>query len=43
VSLGNGAGQKRKLVNDIFNVDFNHDRRDREGPGGGGPKRGRMT
>lgn len=42
VSLGNGAGQKRKLVNDFFNMDFNHDRRDREGPGGG-PKRGRMT
>jgi hypothetical protein len=45
VSLGNGAGQKRKLMNDFFNVDFNHDRRDRDrdGPGGGGPKRGRMT
>lgn len=42
VSLGNGAGQKRKLVNDFFNVDFNHERRDRDGPGGG-PKRGRMT
>ncbi|KAL1600600.1 hypothetical protein SLS60_006986 [Paraconiothyrium brasiliense] len=42
VSLGNGAGQKRKLMNDFFNIDFNHDRRDREGPGGG-PKRGRMT
>lgn len=40
VNLGNGAGQKRKLVNDYFNIDFNHDRR--EGPGGG-PKRGRMT
>lgn len=42
VSLGNGAGQKRKLMNDFFNIDFNHDRRDRDGPGGG-PKRGRMT
>ncbi|KAF2686152.1 hypothetical protein K458DRAFT_298545 [Lentithecium fluviatile CBS 122367] len=38
-SLGSGAGQKRKIVHDFFNVDFN-DRRD--GPGGG-PKRGRMT
>ncbi|KAF9741787.1 hypothetical protein PMIN06_006225 [Paraphaeosphaeria minitans] len=42
VSLGTGAGQKRKLMNDFFNIDFNHDRRDRDGPGGG-PKRGRMT
>lgn len=42
VTLGNGAGQKRKLMNDFFNVDFNHDRRDRDGPGGGS-KRGRMT
>ncbi|KAJ4304559.1 hypothetical protein N0V90_000085 [Kalmusia sp. IMI 367209] len=40
VSLGNGAGQKRKLVNDFFNTDFNHDRRDGSG---GGSKRGRMT
>ncbi|PSN67722.1 hypothetical protein BS50DRAFT_550714 [Corynespora cassiicola Philippines] len=38
-SLGAGAGQKRKMMQDFFNVDFN-DRRD--GPGGG-PKRGRMT
>jgi hypothetical protein len=43
VALGNGAGQKRKLMNDFFNVDFNHDRRDdRSGPGSG-PKRGRMA
>lgn len=38
-SLGNGAGQKRKMVQDFFNVDFN-DRRD---GAGGGPKRGRFT
>ncbi|KAF1958153.1 hypothetical protein CC80DRAFT_490798 [Byssothecium circinans] len=41
VSLGSGAGQKRKLMQDFFNVDFNNDRRD--GPGGGGGKRGRMS
>lgn len=40
LSLGSGAGQKRKLVNDVFNVDLNNDRR--EGPGSG-PKRGRMA
>lgn len=42
VSLGSGAGQKRRLMSDFFNIDFNHDRRDRDGPGGGS-KRGRMT
>ncbi|KAF2634724.1 hypothetical protein P280DRAFT_474422 [Massarina eburnea CBS 473.64] len=40
VALGNGAGQKRKLMQDFFNLDFNNDRR--EGPGGGN-KRGRMS
>ncbi|KAF2713056.1 hypothetical protein K504DRAFT_461637 [Pleomassaria siparia CBS 279.74] len=41
-SLGNGAGQKRRLMQDFFNVDsFNNDRRD--GPGSAGSKRGRMT
>jgi hypothetical protein len=39
LSLGSGAGQKRKIVHDYFNIDPN-DRRD--GPGGGS-KRGRMT
>lgn len=42
VSLGSGAGQKRKVMNDFFSLDFNHDRRDRDGAGGG-PKRGRMA
>ena len=41
VSLGSGAGQKRKLMQEFFNVDFN-DRRDGSGGGGGG-KRGRMS
>jgi len=40
-SLGNGSGQKRKLMQDFFNIDTFNDRRD--GPGGGGPKRGRMS
>lgn len=39
-SLGNGAGQKRKLMQEYFNIDSVHDRRD--GPGGGS-KRGRMS
>ena len=39
VSLGNGGGQKRKMVHDLFNVDMS-DRRDGSG---GGSKRGRMT
>lgn len=39
-SLGNGAGQKRKLMQDFFNIDGFNDRRD--GSGGGG-KRGRMS
>jgi hypothetical protein len=38
-SLGNGSGQKRRFVPDLFNVDMN-DRRDGSG---GGSKRGRMT
>ncbi|KAF2824894.1 hypothetical protein CC86DRAFT_420256 [Ophiobolus disseminans] len=38
--LGNGAGQKRRLMHDFFNVDTSNDRRD--GSSGGG-KRGRMT
>jgi hypothetical protein len=39
--LGNGAGQKRRLMNDFFNIDGFNDRRD--GSSGGGPKRGRMS
>jgi hypothetical protein len=39
-SLGNGAGQKRKLMQDFFNIDSMNDRRD--GPGGGS-KRGRNS
>jgi len=39
--LGNGAGQKRRLMNDFFNVDGFNDRRD--GSSGGGSKRGRMS
>jgi hypothetical protein len=39
--LGTGAGQKRRLMNDFFNVDGFNDRRD--GSSGGGPKRGRMS
>jgi hypothetical protein len=38
--LGNGAGQKRRLMNDFFNVDGLNDRRDGSS---GGPKRGRMS
>jgi hypothetical protein len=38
-SLGNGAGQKRKLMPDLFNIDGVNDRRDGQG---GGSKRGRM-
>jgi hypothetical protein len=41
LSLGNGGGQKRKLMQDFFNIDSFNDRRD--GPGGGGSKRGRMS
>lgn len=41
LQLGTGAGQKRRLMNDFFNVDGFHDRRDP--PSGGGSKRGRMT
>ncbi|KAF2106119.1 hypothetical protein BDV96DRAFT_607645 [Lophiotrema nucula] len=42
LSLGNGAGQKRKIMDEFFNIDGFNDRRDRGG-GGGGPKRGRMA
>lgn len=38
--LGNGAGQKRRLMQDFFNIDGFNDRRDGSS---GGPKRGRMT
>ena len=38
--LGNGAGQKRRLMHDFFNIDGPNDRRDGSA---GGPKRGRMT
>ena len=38
--LGSGAGQKRRLMNDFFNVDGFNDRRDGSS---GGPKRGRMS
>ncbi|EMD60640.1 hypothetical protein COCSADRAFT_245031 [Bipolaris sorokiniana ND90Pr] len=38
--LGTGAGQKRRLMNDFFNVDGFNDRRDGSS---GGPKRGRMS
>lgn len=38
--LGNGAGQKRRLMQDFFNVDGLNDRRDGSS---GGPKRGRMS
>ena len=38
--LGNGAGQKRRLMNDFFNVDGFNDGRDGSS---GGPKRGRMS
>jgi hypothetical protein len=38
-SLGSGAGQKRRIAHEFFNIDSN-DRRD---GGGGGSKRGRMT
>lgn len=47
--LGNGAGQKRRLANDYFNIDGFNDRRDGSsgggggGGGGGGTKRGRMS
>lgn len=40
LQLGSGAGQKRRLMSDAFNIDAFHDRRD--GSSGGGPKRGRM-
>jgi hypothetical protein len=40
VQLGNGAGQKRRLMNDFFNLDGLNDRRDGSS---GGPKRGRMS
>lgn len=39
--LGNGAGQKRRLMQDFFNIDSFNDRRD--GSSGGGSKRGRMS
>lgn len=39
--LGNGAGQKRRLMQDFFNIDGFNDRRD--GSSGGGSKRGRMS
>ncbi|KAF1833470.1 hypothetical protein BDW02DRAFT_570032 [Decorospora gaudefroyi] len=38
--LGSGAGQKRRLMNEFFNVDGPNDRRDGSS---GGPKRGRMS
>lgn len=38
--LGNGAGQKRRLMGDFFNIDGFNDRRDGSS---GGSKRGRMT
>jgi len=40
LQLGNGAGQKRRIMNDFFNVDGFNDRRDGSS---GGSKRGRMT
>lgn len=40
LQLGNGAGQKRRLMQDFFNIDGFNDRRDGSS---GGPKRGRMT
>jgi hypothetical protein len=40
VPLGNGAGQKRKIMHDYFNIDPSNERRD--GPGGN-DKRGRMS
>ncbi|KAH7392168.1 hypothetical protein DE146DRAFT_132821 [Phaeosphaeria sp. MPI-PUGE-AT-0046c] len=40
LQLGNGAGQKRRIMHDFFNVDGFNDRRDGSS---GGPKRGRMT
>ncbi|KAF2024962.1 hypothetical protein EK21DRAFT_77621 [Setomelanomma holmii] len=40
LQLGNGAGQKRRLMQDFFNIDGSNDRRDGSS---GGPKRGRMT
>lgn len=39
LQLGHGAGQKRRLMQDFFNVDGFNDRRDGSS---GGPKRGRM-
>ncbi|CAO2653167.1 Nn.00g025780.m01.CDS01 [Neocucurbitaria sp. VM-36] len=38
--LGNGAGQKRRLMQDFFNIDGVNDRRDGSS---GGSKRGRMS
>ncbi|KAF1843068.1 uncharacterized protein K460DRAFT_378298 [Cucurbitaria berberidis CBS 394.84] len=38
--LGSGAGQKRRLMQDFFNIDSNNDRRDGSS---GGSKRGRMS
>lgn len=38
--LGNGAGQKRRLMQDFFNIDGFNDRRDGSS---GGPKRGRTS
>lgn len=40
--LGSGAGQKRRMMHDFFNIDGFNDRRDGSS-GGGGPKRGRMS
>jgi hypothetical protein len=40
IQLGNGAGQKRRLMQDFFNIDGFNERRDGSS---GGPKRGRMT
>lgn len=41
--LGGGAGQKRRLMQDFFNVDGFNDRRDGSAGGAGGPKRGRLS
>ncbi|CBX91696.1 hypothetical protein IAQ61_010993 [Plenodomus lingam] len=41
LQLGSGAGQKRRLMNDFFNIDGFNDRRD--GSSGGGSKRGRTS
>jgi len=42
LQLGNGAGQKRRLMQDFFSIDGPNDHHRRDGSSGG-PKRGRMT